>query len=164
MATTVSAAPKTKTTGGSFLLEDHNLDNVFTPEDFNEDQQMVAKLAEEFAINEVLPNVEKIEHKDWSVTRELLKKAGGDGPDQCRRTRRVRRLRHGQSVVGHHRRIHGQVRQLRGQHGRHSRHRHPAHRLLRHRSAEEEIPAQAGDRRDDRRLCPVGEHQRLRRA
>ena len=79
MATTVSAAPKTKTTGGSFLLEDHNLDNVFTPEDFNEDQQMVAKLAEDFATNEVLPNAEKMEHKEWSVARELLQKAGGMG-------------------------------------------------------------------------------------
>jgi butyryl-CoA dehydrogenase len=79
MATTTTAVPKTKTTGGSFLLEDHNLDNVFTPEDFNEDQQMVAKLAEEFAVNEILPNVEKIEHKEWAVTRELLKKASDMG-------------------------------------------------------------------------------------
>src|SRR5271166_2542495 len=79
MATTVSAPPKTKTTGGSFLLEDHNLDNVFTPEDFNEDQQMVAKLAEEFATNEVVPNAEKMEHKEWAVARELLQKAAGMG-------------------------------------------------------------------------------------
>src|SRR5271166_123485 len=79
MATTVSAPPKTKTTGGSFLLEDHNLDNVFTPEDFNEDQQMIAKLADEFATNEVLPNAEKMEHKDWAVARELLQKAAGMG-------------------------------------------------------------------------------------
>src|SRR5580698_3173467 len=80
MATT-TAAPKSKmkTTGGSFLLEDHNLDNVFTPEDFNEDHQMVAKLAEEFAVNEILPQVEKIEHKEWAVTRELLKKASESG-------------------------------------------------------------------------------------
>jgi len=78
MATT-TVAPKTKTTGGSFLLEDHPLDNVFTPEDFNEDQQMIAKLADEFATNEVLPNVEKIEHKEWEVTRELLKKASEMG-------------------------------------------------------------------------------------
>src|ERR1700678_430345 len=78
MATT-TVAPKTKTTGGSFLLEDHQLDNVFTPEDFNEDQQMVAKLADEFATNEVLPAVEKIEHKEWAVTRELLKKASEMG-------------------------------------------------------------------------------------
>ena len=78
MATT-TAAPKTKTTGGSFLLEDHNLDNVFTPEDFNEDHQMIAKLAEEFAVNEILPQVEKIEHKEWEVTRELLRKASESG-------------------------------------------------------------------------------------
>ncbi len=78
MATT-TVAPKTKTTGGSFLLEDHNLDNVFTPEDFNEDQQMVVNLAAEFATNEVVPNAEKMEHKDWSVCRDLLKKAAEMG-------------------------------------------------------------------------------------
>ena len=78
MATT-TVAPKTKLTGGSFLLEDHNLESVFTPEDFNEDQQMIAKLADEFAVNELLPNVEKIEHKDWQVTRDLLKKAAEMG-------------------------------------------------------------------------------------
>ena len=74
-----TVAPKTKLTGGSFLLEDHNLDNVFTPEDFNGDQQMIAKLAEEFAINEILPNVEKIEHKEWQVSRDLLRKAAEMG-------------------------------------------------------------------------------------
>jgi alkylation response protein AidB-like acyl-CoA dehydrogenase len=78
MATT-TVTPKTKTTGGSFLLEDHNLDNVFTPEDFNEDQQMVVKLSEEFATNEIVPVAEQMEHKDWSVVRELLKKAAGQG-------------------------------------------------------------------------------------
>src|SRR5271168_3739706 len=78
MATT-TVAPKTKLTGGSFLLEDHNLDNVFTPEDFNEDQQMVVNLAAEFATNEVVPNAEKMEHKDWSVCRDLLKKAAEMG-------------------------------------------------------------------------------------
>ena len=78
MATT-TVAPKTKTTGGSFLLEDHNLENVFTPEDFNEDQQMVVNLAAEFATNEVVPNAEKMEHKDWSVCRDLLKKAAEMG-------------------------------------------------------------------------------------
>ena len=78
MATT-TVAPKTKTTGGSFLLEDHNLDSVFTPEDFSEDQQMVVNLAAEFATKEVVPNAEKMEHKDWSVCRDLLKKAAEMG-------------------------------------------------------------------------------------
>ena len=79
MATTVSAVPKIKTTGGSFLLEDHKMENVFTLEDFNEDHRMVAKLAEEFATNEILPNAEKMEHKDWSVSRQLLQKAAEMG-------------------------------------------------------------------------------------
>src|SRR5271167_3508720 len=79
MMATTTVAPKTKLTGGSFLLEDHNLKNVFTPEDFNEDQLMIAKLADEFAVNELLPNVEKIEHKEWQVSRDLLKKAAEMG-------------------------------------------------------------------------------------
>jgi butyryl-CoA dehydrogenase len=78
MATT-TVAPKTKLTGGSFLLEDHNLENLFTPEDFNEDHRMVVKLAEEFATNEVVPEAEKMEHKEWAVCRELLRKAAEQG-------------------------------------------------------------------------------------
>jgi len=78
MATT-TVAPKAKITGGSFLLLDHNLEDVFTPEDFNEDQQMIAKLAEEFAVNEIVPRIEKIEHKEWQVSRDLLKKAAEMG-------------------------------------------------------------------------------------
>jgi alkylation response protein AidB-like acyl-CoA dehydrogenase len=75
MATT-SAAPKAKISGGSFLLEERKTDEVFTPEDFTEQHHLIAQTAEEFANNEIVPNIEKIEHKDFSVTRELLKKAG----------------------------------------------------------------------------------------
>jgi len=73
---TVSAIPKAKIAGGSFLLEERCPDEVFTPEDFTEQHQLIGQTAEEFALNEIIPNVEKIEHKDFSVTRELLKKAG----------------------------------------------------------------------------------------
>jgi alkylation response protein AidB-like acyl-CoA dehydrogenase len=75
MATT-TAIPTTKISGGSFLLEERNPAEVFTPEDFTEQHQLIGQTAEEFAVNEILPNVEKIEHKDFSVTRDLLKKAG----------------------------------------------------------------------------------------
>ena len=74
MATT--AIPKSKISGGSFLLETRTPDEVFTPEDFTEQHQLIGQTTEEFAVNEILPNVEKIEHKDFSVTRDLLKKAG----------------------------------------------------------------------------------------
>ena len=74
MATT--AIPKTRISGGSFLLEERQTSEVFTPEDFNEQHQLIGQTTEEFAVNEILPNAEKIEHKDFSISRELLKKAG----------------------------------------------------------------------------------------
>src|ERR1700757_3551290 len=74
MATT--AVPKTKISGGSFLLETRSPEEVFTPEDFSEQHQLIGQTAEEFAVNEIVPNIEKIEHKDFSITRDLLRKAG----------------------------------------------------------------------------------------
>jgi alkylation response protein AidB-like acyl-CoA dehydrogenase len=71
-----AAVPKSKISGGSFLLEERTPDEVFTPEDFSEQHQLTGQTAEEFATNEIVPNIEKMEHKDFSVTRELLKKAG----------------------------------------------------------------------------------------
>jgi len=75
MATT-TAIPKVRISGGSFLLESRRPEEVFTPEDFTEQHQLIGQTTEEFAVNEILPNSEKIEHKDFSVSRELLKKAG----------------------------------------------------------------------------------------
>jgi butyryl-CoA dehydrogenase len=74
MATT--AIPQTKISGGSFLLEERKPDEVFTPEDFTEQHILIGQTAEEFAVNEIVPNIEKMEHKDFSITRDLLKKAG----------------------------------------------------------------------------------------
>jgi butyryl-CoA dehydrogenase len=74
MATT--AIPSTKISGGSFLLGERRPEEVFTPEDFTEQHRLIGQTAEEFAVNEILPNVEKIEHKDFSISRALVKKAG----------------------------------------------------------------------------------------
>jgi alkylation response protein AidB-like acyl-CoA dehydrogenase len=76
---TISAVPSTKISGGSFLLEERKVDEVFTPEDFTEQHLLIGQTAEEFAVNEILPNAEKMEHKDFSITRDLLKKAGDLG-------------------------------------------------------------------------------------
>ena len=73
---TTTAVPNTRIPGGSFLLESRRPAEVFTPEDFTEQHRMIGQTTEEFALNEILPNLEKIEHKDFSVTRDLLKKAG----------------------------------------------------------------------------------------
>ena len=71
--------PKSKISGGSFLLEERQTSEVFTPEDFTEQHQLIGQTTEEFAVNEILPNVERIEHKEFQVTRDLLKKAGDLG-------------------------------------------------------------------------------------
>lgn len=73
---TATALPGEKIAGGSFLLETRKPEQVFTPEDFNDQHRLIAQTAEEFAQNEILPNVEKMEHKDFAVVRELLRKAG----------------------------------------------------------------------------------------
>jgi len=71
MASTTS---KRKIAGGSFLIEETNPREVFTPEDFTEEHLQIAKTAEEFYVNEILPNADKIEQKDFALSRELLKK------------------------------------------------------------------------------------------
>lgn len=62
--------------GGAFLIEEFSPRDVFTPEDFTEEQKMIARTTEEFVENEVVPNIEKLEHKDWDLTVRLLRKAG----------------------------------------------------------------------------------------
>jgi alkylation response protein AidB-like acyl-CoA dehydrogenase len=75
-----SATATTKQlTGGSFLIEERSPGEVFTPEDFTEQHLLIAKTAEEFAKKEIVPNIERMEHKDYSASRELLKKAGALG-------------------------------------------------------------------------------------
>jgi alkylation response protein AidB-like acyl-CoA dehydrogenase len=70
-----AAIPKTKIAGGSFLIEDRRPDEVFTPEDFTDEHRQIAQTTEEFALKEIVPNIEKIEHKDYSVSRDFIKKA-----------------------------------------------------------------------------------------
>jgi alkylation response protein AidB-like acyl-CoA dehydrogenase len=76
---TATAVPKTKIGGGSWLLEDRSPEDVFTPEDFSEEHQQIAQTTEEFAIKEIVANNDKIEHKEWAVTRQLLRKASEIG-------------------------------------------------------------------------------------
>lgn len=62
--------------GGSFLIEDVSYDRVFTPEDYTDEQKMIAKMTEDFVTNEVLPQVEHIENHEFDRSVKLLKEAG----------------------------------------------------------------------------------------
>src|SRR5262245_56939445 len=62
--------------GGGFLIEETPTESVFTPEDFSEEQIMIRDMTEQFVEEECLPQQEKIEHKEWDVTVNLLKRCG----------------------------------------------------------------------------------------
>ncbi|WP_102694187.1 acyl-CoA dehydrogenase family protein [Rummeliibacillus pycnus] len=62
--------------GGSFLTEDIDAGRVFTPEDFTDEQKMIAKTTEDYVQNEVLPVVDKLENHEFENSVRLLKKAG----------------------------------------------------------------------------------------
>src|SRR5512136_910194 len=62
--------------GGAFLLESISPQGVFTPEDFNEEQRLVAKAVTEFVVGEIQPVAEDIEEKKEGLLISLLKKAG----------------------------------------------------------------------------------------
>jgi len=69
-------AEKTIRKGGSFLVEETPAAEVFTPEDFSEEHQMIISTTDRFVKNEVTPNMEKLEHKDWDLNRKLMLKMG----------------------------------------------------------------------------------------
>jgi alkylation response protein AidB-like acyl-CoA dehydrogenase len=70
----------THVTGGQFLLDDTTPDHVFTPEDFDETQRMIADTVREFVARNVAPHREAMEfHKQVDLGKRLLKEAGEAG-------------------------------------------------------------------------------------
>src|SRR5215203_6117991 len=62
--------------GGEFLIADQTPAEVFTPEDFTEEQRMIGDTTREFVDAEVRPNLEAMEKHDWGMARDLVKKGG----------------------------------------------------------------------------------------
>src|SRR5438552_1527664 len=63
------------TTGGQFLTTSTHADDVFVREDLTEEQRLFGQTAAEFMQKEVLPAVQRLYAHDWTLTRQLLKKA-----------------------------------------------------------------------------------------
>src|SRR5713226_9057741 len=77
MATTTVAQAVPK--GGSFLVESHRPEDVFSPADLNDDQKLIGQTAEEFVTKEVVPHTAELEQHKEGLMAELLKKAGALG-------------------------------------------------------------------------------------
>lgn len=65
--------------GGAFLIEDLSPEDLYTPEDFTEEQRMIAKTTESFVDKEVLPQVDHLENHEFDRSVKLLKAAGDLG-------------------------------------------------------------------------------------
>ncbi|MBO0862820.1 MAG: acyl-CoA dehydrogenase family protein [Chloracidobacterium sp.] len=72
----MAATQKTIFKGGGFLITETAPNLVFSPEDFTEEQRMIAKTTSEYIEKEVSPNSPRIEEKDYELQRQLLRKAG----------------------------------------------------------------------------------------
>ncbi|MGD0915712.1 MAG: acyl-CoA dehydrogenase family protein [Thermodesulfobacteriota bacterium] len=62
--------------GGAFLIESISPQEVFTPEEFSEEQRLIAKAATEFVVGEVQPQIDDIEAQKEGLLPSLVKKAG----------------------------------------------------------------------------------------
>jgi len=67
------------TRGGAWLFEDATDADVFTPERLSDEHRLMARTTDEFIDSEVLPNLERLETKDWALARSLLHRAGDLG-------------------------------------------------------------------------------------
>lgn len=62
--------------GGAFLIESISPEKIFTPEEFTEEQRLIAQAATEFVMGEVQPVMEEIEAQKEGLLPSLVKKAG----------------------------------------------------------------------------------------
>ena len=63
--------------GGEWLVAETA--ETFTPERLSDDHRMIARTAHEFMTNEVVPVIDRLEQKDWTLARALVAKGGGLG-------------------------------------------------------------------------------------
>jgi alkylation response protein AidB-like acyl-CoA dehydrogenase len=61
---------------GEFLVHEIESKNIFIPEEFNEEQRMIAQTCSDFLEAEVYPNIEQVEKSDRELMKSMMKKAG----------------------------------------------------------------------------------------
>jgi len=62
--------------GGSWLIEDAAGVGIFTPEQLSDEHRLIGQTADEFVTQEVLPAIDRLEQKDWTLARQLVRRAG----------------------------------------------------------------------------------------
>jgi len=63
-------------TGGEFLIRKTSADEIFIPEEWNEEQVMMKQMCDDFVKNEIEPNLDRIDHMEEGLMPSIMKKAG----------------------------------------------------------------------------------------
>jgi alkylation response protein AidB-like acyl-CoA dehydrogenase len=72
----METAEKKSTKGGEFIITDTDFQDVFIPEEFDEEQLMIQKTCEDFLAAEVFPNLDRIDKQEEGLMESLMDKAG----------------------------------------------------------------------------------------
>ncbi len=62
--------------GGEFLVEDTTARETFIPEEFDEEQLMIAQTCGDFLETEVFPNLDRLDNQEEGLMKNLIQKAG----------------------------------------------------------------------------------------
>lgn len=74
MSTSTSTQKRFK--GGEYLIKDQDANEIFIPEQFDEEQKMIADMARDFLATEVIPHLDRIDQQEEGLMEKLLEKAG----------------------------------------------------------------------------------------
>ncbi|MCG8475548.1 MAG: acyl-CoA dehydrogenase family protein, partial [Cytophagales bacterium] len=62
--------------GGEFLVKSIDANDMFIPEEFDEEQKMIAQTCDDFLETEVFPNLERLDSQEEGLMKEILQKSG----------------------------------------------------------------------------------------
>ncbi len=62
--------------GGEFLIRKTNPSEIFIPEEWTEEQRMIAQMCDDFIDQEIVPNIERIDKMEEGLMPSLLDKSG----------------------------------------------------------------------------------------
>ena len=65
--------------GGEFLIRETSADSIFIPEEWNEEQLMIADTCTDFLAQQVTPNLQRIDDQEEGLMPHLMDEAGALG-------------------------------------------------------------------------------------
>ena len=71
-----TVAEKTHLKGGEFLIKDTNAEDVFIPENWDEEQLMIAQTCQDFIEQKVVPVLNRIDNQEEGLMVDLINQAG----------------------------------------------------------------------------------------